>query len=60
MAKEKACFVSSRGPKVGNRQMDQCNQIEQPDIDLHTHVHVIFDKKDKIIQWKKERIFNKW
>ena len=43
-----------------NRQEDQCNWIEDPDINLHTHEHLIFDKEAKNIKWRKESIFNKW
>ena len=42
-----------------NRHVDQWNQIEDPDINLHTYEHLIFDKEVKNIQWKKEIIFNK-
>ena len=43
-----------------NRQEDQWNQIEDPDINPHTNKHLIFDKEAKNIKWKKESIFNKW
>ena len=43
-----------------NRQVDQWNQIEDPNINLHTFEHLIFDKKAKSVQWKKESTFNKW
>ena len=33
---------------------------QDPDINLHTYEHLIFDKETKIIQWKKESIFDKW
>ena len=36
-----------------SRQVDQWNQIEDPDINLHTYEHLTFDKDAKIIQWKK-------
>ena len=43
-----------------NRQVDQWNLIEIPDISPHTYEHLIFDKDAKSIQWKKDSIFNKW
>ena len=33
-----------------NRQVNQGNQIENPDINPHTYEHLIFDKEAKIIQ----------
>ena len=36
------------------------NRVEDPDINPHTHEHLIFDKEAKIVQWKIESIFNKW
>ena len=43
-----------------NRYMDHLNQIENDDTKLHTYVYLIFDKEAKIVQWKKESIFQKW
>ena len=44
-----------------NRQEDQWNRIEDPDINPHIFEHLIFDKEaKKKIKWKKESIFNKW
>ena len=42
-----------------NRHIDQLISIKDPDINSHTYGHLIFDKESKIIQWKKENIFNK-
>ena len=41
-----------------NSDVDQWNQIEDLDINPQTYDHLIFDKKAKIIQWKKESVFN--
>ena len=38
-----------------NRDVDQWNQTEDPDINQQAYEHLIFDKGAKIIQWKKER-----
>ena len=36
-----------------NRQVDQCNRIEDQEMNPHTYGHLIFDKGAKTIQWKK-------
>jgi hypothetical protein len=49
-----ACYCYS------NRQVDQWNRIEDPEMSPHTYAHLIFDKGTKTIQWKNDSIFNKW
>ena len=39
-----------------DRLADQCNRIEDPEMDPHTSGHLIFDKGAKAIQWKKDSI----
>jgi hypothetical protein len=42
-----------------DRQVNQWNRTEDPEVNLHTYGHLIFDKEAKTIQWKKDNIFNK-
>jgi hypothetical protein len=46
--------------RYSDRQVDQWNRIEYPEMNPHTYGHLIFDKAAKTNQWKKDSIFIKW
>jgi hypothetical protein len=56
----RAIMIKSAQYWYSDRQVDQWNRTEDPEMNPHTYGHLIFDKVAKTIQWEKDSILNKW
>ena len=54
----RAIMIKTKWYWYRDRQVDQWNRIEDPEMNAHSYGHLIFDRSVKTIQWKKKTGFS--
>ena len=60
LQKSRQCGAGTLAHTHTHTNADQWNRTESPEMNQHTYDNLIYDKRDKYIQWTRYSLCNKW